>query len=85
MINLLGYVAMFFLIIAALPQVVKTFKEGHSDGLAGGYIVLLLVGFSLMATYLFLTKPVIPVILNYLFNIVMISILGFYKLFPRSK
>lgn len=85
MINILGYAAMFFLITAALPQVIKTVKEGHSEGLAGGYIVLLLIGFGLMTTYLFLTKPVIPVITNYLFNILMILILGYYKLFPRTK
>ena len=39
MINILGYAAMFFSITAALPQVIKTVKEGHSEGLAGGYRV----------------------------------------------
>lgn len=76
---------MFFLIIAAVPQVIKTFKEGHSRGIAGGYIILLLIGFSSMMIYLLLTKPIIPVIINYLFNIVMMLILGYYKLFPRTK
>ncbi len=85
MAQIIGYAAMLCLASATLPQVYKTIKEGHSNGMAGGYIVLLLSGFSLMSTYLLLTKPVWPVLLNYLINITMMLTIGYYKLFPRSK
>jgi uncharacterized protein with PQ loop repeat len=84
MINIIGYMAMTCLIIAAIPQVIKSIKEGHSNGIAGGYIILLISGFSLMATYLLFTKPIIPVLINYMFNIMMMLTIGYYKLFPRS-
>ncbi len=85
MIQILGYVAMGCLIMAAVPQAIKAVREGHSNGIAGPYVLLLLSGFTLMSVYLCLTKPVYPVLCNYLFNILMMCIIGYYKLFPRVK
>lgn len=85
MIQLVGYAAMLCLACATFPQVHKTIKEGHSKGVAGGYIALLLTGFTLMSTYLLLTKPVWPVLINYFINITMMLTIGYYKLFPRVK
>lgn len=84
MISLLGYVAMGFLMAAAIPQAIKAFKEGHSRGVSAGYICLLLTGFVLMLTYLALAKPVWPVMINYAVNILMMCIIGYYKAFPRK-
>lgn len=75
---------MICLITAAIPQAIKAYREGHSNGIAGPFIVLLLIGFSLMSLYLWLTKPIWPVLINYLFNIVMMLIIGRYKVFPRK-
>lgn len=83
MISIIGYIAMFCLMTASIPQAVKSVREGHSKGMAGGYIIFLLSGFGLMTTYLLLTKPIIPVIVNYLSNILMMLVIGYYKLFPR--
>lgn len=85
MIHLLGYAAMMCLIVAAVPQAIKAVKEGHSKGMATGYLVLLLTGFTLMSSYLILNKPVWPVIINYGVNILMMLIIGFYKVFPRNE
>jgi uncharacterized protein with PQ loop repeat len=85
MINIIGYIAMICLMCAAIPQAFKSIKDGNSKGIADGYIVLLLSGFSMMTIYLICTKPIIPVILNYLCNIIMMLVIGYYKLFPRNK
>ena len=85
MIQLIGYAAMLCLASAAIPQVFKTIVDGHSKGIAGGYIALLLCGFTLMSTYLLLTKPVWPVLINYMINIMMMLTIGYYKLFPRKS
>lgn len=84
MIHLLGYVAMVCLMTATIPQAIKSIKDGHSRGMAGGYLILLLSGFSLMSAYLLLTKPIIPVLLNYFANIIMMLVVAYYKLFPRK-
>jgi uncharacterized protein with PQ loop repeat len=85
MINILGYFAMMCLICAAIPQAIKSIRDGHSNGIAGGFVVLLLTGFISMLSFLALSKPIWPVMVNYAFNIVMISVIGYYKLFPRVK
>lgn len=85
MISIIGYLAMICLMTASIPQAVKSVKDGHSNGIAGGYLILLLTGFTFMSAYLLLTKPIIPVLVNYASNIVMMLIVGYYKLFPRNK
>ena len=85
MINILGYFAMMCLVCAAVPQAIKAVKEGHSNGVAGAYIVLLLAGFTSMLIFLAISKPIWPVMVNYAVNIVMMSIIGYYKLLPRAK
>lgn len=85
MISILGYLATFCLVIAALPQAIKSIKDGHSNGIASGFIILLIAGFGLMSLFLLLTKPIIPLMLNYLGNTIMMSIIGYYKLFPRVR
>jgi uncharacterized protein with PQ loop repeat len=85
MIHLLGYVAMACLITAAFPQAYKAIRDGHSHGVSGAFLILLMVGFGLMSVYLVLTKPVYPVLINYLSNMVMMGVVAYYKLFPRVK
>jgi len=85
MIHILGYLAMICLMTASIPQAIKSYKDGHSKGMAGGYLILLLSGFTLMTTYLFLTKPIIPVVINYISNIIMMLVIAYYKLFPKNK
>jgi uncharacterized protein with PQ loop repeat len=85
MVHVLGYVAMVCLITAAFPQALKAIRDGQSNGVSGAFLVLLLSGFSLMSLYLILTKPVYPVLINYLSNILMMGVVAYYKLFPRVK
>ena len=85
MIAILGYIAMVCLITSFIPQVIKSIKDGHSAGVSLGFIMLALVGFVLMWLYIYLTTPIIPVLLNYGFNSAMILVVLWYKLFPRKK
>jgi uncharacterized protein with PQ loop repeat len=75
---------MVCLIMSAAPQAYKAFRDGHSRGISGAFLILLMVGFSLMSLYLILTKPVYPVLINYLSNMVMMGVVAYYKLFPRN-
>jgi uncharacterized protein with PQ loop repeat len=84
MIHLLGYVAMACLMAAGAPQAYKSYKDGHSRGIAGIFLILLLSGFSLMSLYLLLTKPILPVLFNYMANIITMLVVSYYKLFPRK-
>jgi uncharacterized protein with PQ loop repeat len=85
MISLIGYIAMACLITSGIPQALRSIKQGNSNGIAGGFIILTLSGFVLMSLYLLLTKPIIPVLLNYSCNIIVMSVIGYYKLWPRKS
>lgn len=74
---------MFFLMFAGIPQAIKSIKQGHSNGMSPVYITFLIIGFMLMITYISLTKPLIPLIINYTINIISLSIVAWYKIFPR--
>lgn len=73
------------LITAAIPQAMKSIRDGHSNGIAGGFLILLLAGFGLMSLYLVLTKPIIPILINYLCNIILMLVISYYKVYPRVK
>lgn len=68
--------------LSALPQSRKSIREGHSDGVAGGTLVLwalgefagVIYGFSLMQW---------PIILNCIMNTVFVGIIVWYRLKPR--
>ena len=84
MIDIIGYLAMTCLMVSAIPQVIKVIKQGHADGMAVSYLSLLIVGFTLMATYIMLTKPLYPVVINYVINVLSMLIISYYKIFPRK-
>jgi len=84
MISIIGYIAMVCLIGSSIPQAIKSVKDGHADGLSVGFLALLQVGFVLMITYLLANNPVIPVLLNYVANIIVWAIPCYYKLYPRK-
>jgi uncharacterized protein with PQ loop repeat len=84
MISIIGYIAMACLIGSAVPQAIKTIRDGHAEGLSVGYLVLMQAGFVLMLIYLFGTHPVMPVVLNYVANIVVWLIPCYYRVYPRK-
>lgn len=85
MIQLLGYVGLGFIMMASVPQAIKTVKQGHSDGLSATYIMSLITGFSLLIVYLCLSKLLIPIFINYTVNLISYSIIAYYKFFPRKR
>jgi uncharacterized protein with PQ loop repeat len=84
-IKILGYAAMMFLMLGGLPQAYKTFKQGHANGVSSYYINFLLTGFILMLIFVCLTNKSIPLIVNYIVNIIAFLILAWFKSFPRVK
>ena len=84
MIELLGYIGSICFAICALPQAYQSYKDKHSDGVNTYFLVLWLVGeiFSLIYG---LTKDVPPIIMNYIGNLILISVILYFKLFPQRN
>ena len=84
MLEIIGIIGAIILAFSSLPQVILTFKQGHIKGISDGLIVMWSIGVILMFIYVLPTGS-IPLIGNYLLNIIFVGVLVFYRLFPRRK
>ena len=82
--NLIGWIASVILAVSSIPQLLKTVRDGHADGLSWAFIALWLIGEILSLVYV---VPMLnwPLIANYSINLVIILVIGFYKMYPRSS
>jgi uncharacterized protein with PQ loop repeat len=78
-----GYIGSICLAICALPQAMLSYKRGHSKGIAFNFLLLWTVGEVFTLIYVF-PKLDIPLILNYSANLVFLSIIWRYKIFPKT-
>lgn len=84
--NSIAIIATLFLALCPIQQTIRCIKEGHSDGLAGGGLILWISGCSLMLIYLLMTPSSdIYVIVNFIMAVILSGIQNFYKFFPRKK
>jgi uncharacterized protein with PQ loop repeat len=70
--------------IAAIPQLYKTVKDGHADGLTWSFLCLWLLGESGSAVCL-VNKHMPAFLCSYILNIFFILVILLYKIFPRKK
>ena len=79
--EILGYCGTSILVIAGVPQVVKTIKDNHANGLSLIYLILLILGFLSMLIYILTTSKQIPLVIGYSVNSCSVLILLYYKIF----
>ena len=80
----IGWVGSFLLTICGAPIAWQSFKDGHSIGVNMPFINLWLWG-EVFTLFYVLAQPeiLIPLVANYALNIVMISIILYYRYYPR--
>ena len=81
--ELFGYIGSICLAICAVPQAIMSYKKGHSKGLSINFLLLWTAGEIFTLIYVF-PKLDIPLILNYSANIIFLSIIWRYKIFPKT-
>lgn len=84
MIEIIGAIGAVMLALCGLPQAITSIKQGHSDGISTSFIALWLIGEVLLLIYVGVTNPDVILILNYAFNIVLVAIIAFFKVFKRK-
>lgn len=77
MIDILGYIGGILLGLCALPEVYRTIKDKKCH-VGNGFLWMWYVGEICLLIYV-LPKKDLPLIGNYLFNIILISIMIYYK------
>jgi uncharacterized protein with PQ loop repeat len=84
--ELFGFVSAFCFIICGIPQVIQCIKQGHSEGVAPGFMWIWLLGEVALIVYaIFGLAWNIPLLLNAFFCLVVCSIILKYMYYPRKK
>jgi len=84
MVEALGWIGSILFSLAALSQAVSSWKQGHSDGLTWGLLILWFLGEIMTALYVALTSVSIPLLANYLINFSFLLVIIKFKMWPRS-
>ena len=78
----LGWISSCAFAICAIPQAYKAHKDGHSEGVSFGLLSLWLLGEGCGIFYGIGLRE-LPLIFNYGSNCLFVSIVFWYKIFPR--
>lgn len=82
-IEILGWVGSLLLAFCGLPQAVESWRRGSSEGVAWGLLIMWGLGEIFALIYVF-EKFDLPLVFNYMANIVFILVIIRYKLWPRD-
>jgi len=80
----LGWIGGLLLALCGLPQAVKTFLDGHSDGVSWWFLIMWFVGEVLVLIYI-IPSGQLPLIVNYAVNIIFAAIILKYKIKPKRS
>lgn len=83
-LDALGWFSAACFSLCSLPQLILTVKLGHARSVSLAFLLLWLVGEIGMFCFMHLSGALkIQLLCNYIFNIVGISVILWYKWFPR--
>jgi uncharacterized protein with PQ loop repeat len=78
-IELIGVIGSFCFAISGVPQMIKSIKDKHSNGIAHGTILLWLIGELSMLIYTFFKYFDFILMINYLANFLIVGVIAWYK------
>jgi uncharacterized protein with PQ loop repeat len=80
----IGWIGAICFSVCGVPQALMAYKNKHANGLSDSFLWLWWTGE--LATLIY-TIPLeaLPLIVNYLFNIMCINIIIFYKYFGKNR
>ncbi len=81
--EIIGWIGAVLLAFCGLPQAWKSIKDGNSDGITWSFMGMWLIGEILTLMYIW-PEHQIPLITNYILNIVFSSIILWYKIPHKS-
>lgn len=83
MLELIGWLGGILLTFCGVPLAWQTYKDGHAQNLNLTFLNMWLGGEILVLIYV-IPKGLLPLIINYSFNTILILIILYYKFRPRE-
>ena len=78
-----GWIYSLAFALSALPQAIKCHKQGHSEGVSEGMMMLWIIGEIAGLIYGFGLGE-LPIIFNCALNTIFVGIIIYYRLWPRK-
>ena len=85
MITTLGWAGSLLLALCAIPQAYKSFTEKRTVGISPAFLWMWLSGEMMASIYVFCEKYSLPLMLNYISNIILILIILWFCYFPKRN
>lgn len=82
-VEVVGWLGSVLLAFCGLPQAVESWRTGSSRGVTWGFMAMWGIGEILTLLYI-LPKMELPLIFNYTANLLFLSVMVYYKIWPRS-
>lgn len=84
MMELIGWLGAALFCFCGAPQAYASWNQGHSRGISAGFLFMWGAGEVLTLTYVLGSVGInLPLLCNYAFNLVFLSVIGYYKLWER--
>jgi uncharacterized protein with PQ loop repeat len=85
MIETIGWLGSILFAFCAAPQCIMSIRQGHSNGVSSLLLIMWGTGEILSIAYVLLKHGIdLPLLFNYLMNIIFVSVIMFYKFLPRK-
>jgi uncharacterized protein with PQ loop repeat len=85
-IQIFGWIGQLLLGLCAAPQAIQSFKTRTSNGINPLFIIMWFCGELLSLVYvLFSLSNALPIIMNYSVNLVFVSIILYYNVYPQNN
>ncbi len=81
-----GWISAIFLFFCGVPEASRSIKNGITTGISILFVWMWYVGELSGLIYILTMKQIsLPLLTNYAFNVIIVSILLWYKYFPRRN
>ena len=84
MLDVIAWIGSFFLAICSVPLAYQAWKDGHGNGIGWWFLWLWFIGEICLSIYV-IPKQDWPLIFNYVGNSLLITVVIWYKWFPRKN
>lgn len=81
--EIMGWLGSICLAICGIPQAWQSFKDKHSHGISWGFVLLWAFGEIFALAYVY-DKLDLPLLLNYSTNILILAVILYYKIKPKT-
>ena len=83
--ELIGWVGSTLFALCAVPQAWQSWKDKHSRGFTWAFLLMWFFGEVLTIIYVAQKTDVLPLMVNYFLNIILLGIIIWFRVFPKDE